>query len=281
MIVTTIEQIKTVLTNLAAEIEYPDFETYIQSSETWLKNDILGVTLYDKIDNEIITDEILIRLCVNVTVLKAYETGIPFMDLVQTGSGFGVVKDSKRAPASQQRVERLIKQNKVRRDTETEWLFNYLEDTPDLHTDWKSSAAYSILSDCLVRTAREFKRYVKFEGNRKEFLLLKPSLINISTIKLEPELSKAYVAELIEKQNAGTLSNSDKVVLPGIKQALANFTMEKDHFGKRLLDDVVTIMDNDLGNYPSYRDSAEKENKDDPGYENSEEDSVFVFKGGI
>ena len=68
----------------------------------------------------------------------------------------------------------------------------------------------------------------------------------IHIAQLRKELNKH------EPVNLKFWKKSGEIVLPGIKQALANFTLEKDHFGKRLLDDVVTIMDNDIENYPSY-----------------------------
>lgn len=281
MIITTIDQIKAVLTNITTDIDYSEFEPFIKSAEYWIDKEVLGSTIYRNIEDETITDPKLLRLVHNVIILKAYESAIPSMDLIQTSSGFGVVSDKNRAPASKNRVDRLIDQNKIRLNAETEWLIDYLEDTATYHTDWKSSPAYSLLSNCLINTAREFKRYVKFAGTRNDFLLLKPVIISLSTIKLQPMISQQYIEELINKQNEGNLSNADNLVLPAIKQSLANYVIEKDWLADRLLDDVVTIMDNDIDNYVTYRDSDEKALKDDPGYENTEEDKIFVFKGGL
>lgn len=281
MIITTINQITAVLTNVAGDVEYDDFKPHIESAEYWIEKEILGSTIYGKIEDGSITDTKLLRLVHNIICLKGYEIGLPFMDLIQTQSGFGVINDKNRAPASKQRVDRLIEQNKIRLNAETEWLIDYLEDTATYHTDWKSSPAYSLLSDCLIMTARELKRYVNFEGSRADFLMLKPVLINLTTLKLHPMISRGYIAELISKQNAGTLNSYDNTVLPGLKQSLANYALDKDWIADRLLEDAVTIMDNDLDNYVTYRDSDEKALKDDPGYENTEEDKIFVFKGGM
>lgn len=281
MIITTIDQVREVLPTVASEVRYEDFQPHLESAENWLSNDILGPVLFGKVEDETITDAKLLRLVKKVVVQKAYKIGIPFMDLVQTATGFGVVNDKNRAPASRARVDALIAQVQLQLDNETEWLLNYLEDTATYHTDWKSSSAYSILSDCLIRTARELKRLVKFEGSREEFLQLKPLMINTTTIVLGPQISATYVDELISKQNGGTLNTYDNKVLPGIKQALANYVIEKDWFGRRLLDDAVTIMENDIENYATYADSDEKELKDDPGFENEETNPMFIFKGGI
>jgi len=281
MIITTIEQIRAILPNVAAEVEFSDFEPHVQSAENWISNELLGEGLYLGIEDGSLMDEKLLRLSKNCIVLQAYELGIPFMDLVQTQNGFGVIQDKNRAPASKQRVDRLIAQNTLRLNQETEWLMNYLEDTTTYHNEWKSSPAYSLLSDCLITTAREFKRLVRFEGSRQEFLMLKPALVSLTTLKLQPFISRAYVSELLEKQVGGTLSGYDKTILGVLKQALANFAMDKEWMGKRLMEDALNIMDNDLDHYPTYRDSWEKKLREDPGHVNSLENPIFVFKGGV
>ncbi len=279
MIVSTIEQIKAVIPNIAAEVEFLDFESYVQSAETWIDKSILGNTIYNSLSEGAEPDPVLIHLSTNVIVLKAYSIGIPFMDLIQTQNGFGVISDKNRSPASKNRVDRLIKHNEKRLDSEIEWLMNYLEDNSEFHNDWKSSPAYSLLSDCLISTSREMKRLVKFEGNRSEFLFLKPVLISQSSLFIAPTISKAYLDELIAKQNNNTLSDADKLVLPSIKQALACHVTNRTDLSYSLLSNVRNIIDKDLESYPTYSASEEKEVNDNVGFENSIENSFFVFKG--
>lgn len=280
-IISTIEQIRAILPNVAAEVEYSDFKPHIEAAEDWIKNDILGANLYNMMLGTSYHDDRLDLLVHQCIVFKAYDIGIPYMDLIHTASGFGVVQDKNRAPASKQRVDRLISQNLQSLNQKLEYLIDHLEDTTMYHDYWKSSPAYSLISDSLIATAREFRRYVKFQGTRDDFLMLKPSLITLMVAKIEPQISKLYAQELLEKQNAGTLTIADKVVLPSLKQALANYIIEKDWLAKRLIEDVVTIMDANLDSYPTYRDSDEKALKDDPGHVNALEDPIFVFKGGM
>ena len=281
MIITTVEQIKGVLTTLAAEVNYSDFEPYLKDSEDWVSDELLGDTIYLAIEDESITDAKLLRLIVNVIVLKSYDLGIPFMDLVQTRSGFGVISDKNRTPASQNRVDRLIAQNKFRLNTNIETLINYLEDNSTYHDNWKSSGSYSLLSDCLINTSRQFKRFAPFDGDRNDFIKLKPKLISDSSIKICPAISKAYLNELIAKQNADTLSDNDKVILPAVKQAIANYAIENDLIAYRLIQDVVTILDNNPDDYTTYHASNEKLLKDTPGLENLSGNPFFISNTSI
>lgn len=72
MIVKEITQIKAVLTTLANEIDFKDFETYVKDAEDWIASDILGDTIYGNIEDASISDEKLIRLTTNCIVLKSY-----------------------------------------------------------------------------------------------------------------------------------------------------------------------------------------------------------------
>lgn len=281
MIIKTIDQIRAVLTNLAAEIEFADFETYINSAEDWIEKEILGSAIYTSLANEEEPDPKIIRLSHNVVILKAYQLGIPYMDLIQTASGFGVVKDSKRTPASKNRVDRLIQHNDKRLDIETEWLINHLEDNSEFHDNWKTSPAYSFLSDCLINTARQFARLTKFDGNRKDFLLLKPLLISHSKTYIASLISKDYLEELILKQNAATLSEEDNIVLPVIQQALANRVTGNENLSILLMTHATYGMELDLDKFPTYRDSPEKLANDNLGFENLADNTIFVFKGGM
>lgn len=276
MIVSDINAVKKVLTNLYSDMAFEDFETYIQDAEDNVSSEVLGSIIYDNIDDGSEADAKLKRLTEAVIILQAYEAGIPFMDLIQTNSGFAVISDKSKAPASKERVKKLIEGVQARLSKTLDRLIDYLEDTSSFHIDWKSSPAYSFLSDCLILTSREFKRYVSFEGSRAEFLLLKPTMINLTQLNFHPNISKAYINELISKQNAGTLSSADKAILPGLKQSLANFVLKNEMMAKRLLTDVVNILDNDLDSYPTYRDSAEKAVKDSAGFENLQENPIFV-----
>lgn len=274
-------KIKAILPHLASDVAYDDFKPHIESAQDWISDEILGSTIYANILDDTISDAKLIRLVETITILKGYSIGIPSMDLIQTPDGFAVVNDANRSPASKQRVDRLIAQNQLRLDTAIDSIINHLEDNATYHNDWKSSPSYSFLSDCLINTVREFKRYAKFNGSREDFLDMKPSLINSINIKLAPYLSKAYISELLAKQSLGTLSDFDKAIIEPIKQALASLMVNSNFMAESLIADAVNIMDNDLDNYPTYSNSQEYSDKSIKGHENAADDTIFVSSASI
>ena len=67
---------------------------------------LLGGELYDEREE----DRTLLHLCNRMACLTAYKLAIPHLDLVLTDNGFGVVSNQNVAPASAERVNRLIQQ---------------------------------------------------------------------------------------------------------------------------------------------------------------------------
>ena len=67
---------------------------------------LLGGELYGAREE----DRTLLHLCNRMACLTAYKLAIPHLDLVLTDNGFGVVSTQTVAPASAERVNRLIQQ---------------------------------------------------------------------------------------------------------------------------------------------------------------------------
>lgn len=281
MILTTKEQfVKCIPT--ASNSCWDDMETYRDSAERWLRNEILGHVLYKELDENtgLPGQEELIESCRKVICLDAYQRAIPFLDLVQTANGFGVVSDSNLAPASRDRVDRLVRETIVQRDNEVETLMDYLEDTTVLHDAWKGSKAYSVLSNCLIMTARELRRLCSWEGTRRDFLKLKPVL----TLRMYNELGRwvgrAYIDELVEQQRDGDLTPENAIVLDILKISLVNFATGNIKDAEAFRDDVITLMDNQLQNYPTYVSSLEYRTRHASGYQNTKDSTIFIM-GGI
>ena len=68
-------------------------------------------------------DEILMKLKVTmarIVAFDAFRNAVPHLDLILTPNGFGIVNNSNIAPASKERVERLIASLLSNRDDEIE-----------------------------------------------------------------------------------------------------------------------------------------------------------------
>lgn len=279
MILTTIEQFKAVVPTAAGVEDFADLKPYCNSAELWIKNRVLGKTLYDFVDglgeSPAGTDIDLHSLCVNIIGNHAYWDAIPFLDLVHTNSGFGVINNSNKAPASKERVERLRQQCIVRRDNEVENLITFLEETVAYHDNWKGSPAYSIISECLIQTSSELEVFGQWEGTRKDFLKLRPKLIQETIVKLEPLFSKDYINELIEKQRDNDISGDDLRVMFLLKQSLGSLVSGNMEAAERIAADALRYIDANLLNFTTYVASSEYAARIAEGYINEEDSQIF------
>ena len=279
MILKTLSEFQTAVPTAAGTEDFSDFEPYIRSAELWIKRNVLGKTLYDAIiDSSSAStepDEDLIRLCQNVIGNHAYWDAIPFLDVVHTESGFAIISAQNKVPASKERVERLREQCLIRRDNEVEYLIAYLEENSQYHTAWKSSAAYSILSDCLISTAAELKQFSQWDGTRKDFMLLRPKMNQETMTKLEPVFSKDYIEELIEKQRSQELSGDDLKIMNLLKQVLGCLLSDNHHAAEKIMEDALWYIDRYPESFGTYIDSLEYKARATEGYINSLDGTIF------
>ena len=280
MILTTINQFTAAVPTAAGVEKFEDVKPYVESAELWLKTHVLGKTLYNTIVNGINgstgpgADETLITLCTNVIANHAYWDAIPFLDLVHTNQGFAVISANNKVPASKERVERLRIQCLTRRDSEVENLIDFLEDTVVYQDEWKGSAAYSILSDCLIQTARELENYAEWNGSRKDFLKLRPRMIQETMTTLEPLFSKDYIEELIEKQRDNDLTGDDLRVAILLKQSLGCLVADRRREAQVIASDALRYIDNNPDSFVTYFASKEYEARS-TFFENTTGNTIF------
>lgn len=281
MILTTIDQFAAAVPTAVGVEKFEDVKPYLESAELWLKTHILGKTLYDSIAESLESssgpgaDAGLVKLCRNVIANHAYWDAVPFLDVVHTNQGFAVISANNKVPASKERVERLRAQCLIRRDSEVENLIDYLEQTAAYHDDWKGSPAYSILSDCLIQTARELEIYAEWEGTRKDFLKLRPKLVQETMTLLEPLFSKDYIEELIEKQRDDDLTGDDLRVAILLKQSLGCLVTGNKPAAEKVAFDALRYIDENPESFETYFESKEYAARAAATYQNTTDDAIF------
>jgi hypothetical protein len=275
MILKTLDQFQKAIPTAVAIENFSDVEPYIRSAELWIKNQVLGADLYNLIDVEDFADVELLLLCHSVIGNHAYWDAIPFLDLIHTSNGFAVISAANKVPASKERVERLREQCLIRRDSEVELLIAFLEDHPDYHDEWKGSPAYSVMTDCLIRTATELAQYGNWEGSRRDFLKLRPKIIQETMMKLEPVFSKDYIDELIEKQRDGDVTNGDLKIIVLLKYTLGSLINGNTEAAEKIAGDALRYIDKHPEDFATYSASDEYLARLATGYVNTTEAPIF------
>ena len=251
VIIINIEELKTFIPTIVGN-DFARYKQYIDDAEAWLMKEITGKQLFDIINNG---DAKLLDYARAIVANKAYGDGIPFFDLVENESGFAVVSNTNLAPASQQRVAALQAATYRKLDEAVESLLEYLEETVGYHDEWKGSPAYTLLSNLYLTTVKEFRRYVVYPGSRREFMALKPEMLNAINLKIAPVISQQLSDQIIEQLRDDDLTPDNKVILENLRFAFANFTMKLEEIGQSYLMRVRKVLFASPDKYQAFRNS--------------------------
>lgn len=119
---------------------------WIQSAKDWLESEYLGPDDFlDERDN---------NRAVYIILHKALADAIPSLDLVVTPTGFGVVNTETIAPASKERIERLIDSLRNKADGELEILLEFCHQ----YTEWRASDRGKYFCATFLSAIRDWRR---------------------------------------------------------------------------------------------------------------------------
>lgn len=252
MLVTDIERMKELVPVIVGS-EFKKYETFVKEGREWVKREIVGSTLYNKLEDA--GNEILRGYAEGVVANKAYLLGIPFFDLVETEAGFAVTRTDNKAPASKERVEKLIKGVESWLSESIERLLEYLEETNQYHEDWKGSSTYSLLTETYIHKLKDFRRIAPFEGTRLDFVALLPQMLDVIHLTLEPVISPELSDEIIEQLRDDDLTIANIAIMKNLQFSFANFVAGMPEKAQSYLMKVRKVILANPDNYPAFRDS--------------------------
>ena len=129
-LITTDEQLRKYLPNAfaTAQGELPFFDKvlpWLEAAERWLFEQFIGDEFADALIAMDANEPVRLTAC-SVVAHEAMMRAVPSLDLVLTPNGFGIVSNSNVAPASRDRVVRLINSLEASRDIAIEQMIGFL-----------------------------------------------------------------------------------------------------------------------------------------------------------
>lgn len=255
--------------------EWSALEPFANSADATIKMLLVGSDLYDYVEALEDGHELKTTLS-NLISAQLYKNAIPFVDLIQTNNGFAVISNTNHAPASKERVERLILWCEQSIGEQTDLLIMQVMNTEAALVEWTKFKGFKTLTNCIFLTGIDFASYSKY-STRADFLKIKPSLLASQKNDLSEALSIDYVAELVGQIRTNTLTELNEHVVESCKLILAKYAEKEEHEAKELLTQIVVMMEKKLTDYPTYAASAEYALKIAPKYENKATDPTFFF----
>ncbi len=212
----------------------------------------------------------------------AFFQGAPNMDLKLTDAGFGVVSNQNLAPASKDRVNRFVASLEADGWDAVETLLRFLEMNAEEYPSWTESDAYTMQCRNFINSAEEFDKYVNIGKSRLKFMNFRTVMDNIEILQIEPVISKGLADLIREEVRSGDISEENKVLLPYLKRAVANYVaaseidpkykLTADHY----LGEVRRILDANPVNYPLYQQTVYVADKTYQAFENTDDNAFFV-----
>jgi len=252
MLVTTIARMKELIPVIVGN-DFSKYETFVKEAREWLKHELIGSELYNKLGVE--GNSVLKEYCENVVANKAYLNGLPFFDLIETESGFAVTRTETKAPASPERVKALKEGIEKWLSDAIERLLEYLEESIQYHEDWKGSETFTLLTETYIHTLKEFRRYAPFSGTRLDFVAKLPAMLDVIHLKIEPVISPELSDEIIEQLRDGDITDLNKSILRNLRFAFANYVAGNDEVAHTYLVRIRKVLHKTPDSYPAFKDS--------------------------
>ena len=244
---------------------------FLASAEQWLINNFCSLKTFNVIcgytdDNPTKTTAQRIVVC------EALRNAVPSLDLVLTPNGFGVVSNQNIAPASKERVARLVNSLAEQRDELLELFIPMLVGA----SKWKESAQYGFFSASLFPNI-DLASLCGFTANRWEkYVELRPKAIDIENSLAEEFISSELMNKFRLAVIGGTLSSDAEPVVRGIKAQVVDVLLGKPISMRRMVD-LVNIIRNDEKSFPEWHNSATAKLFAPPVFKNGKKSAGYFF----
>jgi hypothetical protein len=263
----------------AVELNPADFEPFITDAETWLRKNILGDDLADAIA-ALDADNRTLQFARRAICHRAYYSGIPFLDLIQTPNGFAVVSNSNQAPASKERVERMILRARHTFASAMDVLLYDCLTVPALNAEWGKFDRFFQLTESVYITSTLFSAHCGLTGNEsvlwEEFEAARPEILSIQN-RLAKYFSEEYIEELLTGRRNNSLSANDLSIFGYLKIIIGLIYRKKEKDAYAYIEKAINRMVANSDDYPTYISSKAYELKIAEKYANKKPDRTYFF----
>jgi hypothetical protein len=251
-----------------------ELKPFLEEAEQWIQDKLTGPDLHDRIARLPATGA-LKRNAQAVICLRAYETAIPFLDLVQTPNGFAVVSNQNQAPASKERVERLLAFVARRLTDALDKVICTIHASEEYREEWKKAPAFKFRTEIVFLTTAELQNYT---GNRQagyqDLDASHPAVLHHQA-KISGYISGNYLRELLQKRAGNSLSDFEQTVFRAVRSITGLLLQGEKHYP--LIEELVNNLAANPGQCPTYIQSPEYRLKISQKYENRKNDPAFFF----
>ena len=244
---------------------------WLTASEQWLKEKICGE---DTLAEIVALDDMNVvkMLASQIVVSDAVRCAVPSLDLVLTPNGFGIVSNTNVAPASKERVERLMASLLDMRDKAVEQLLNQLP----LMQSWTASAQCRWFTATLFPNIDLVSLCGFTEHRWEKYLELRSKVLDIEDSLAEEYFSHELMAVLRQQALATSANESYAWIVARMKPQIVDFIHDKP-INQRKMIDIVNFIRNNPEEFPEWHNSDTAKLFSPPKFENKKENKDYWF----
>ena len=254
---------------------------FIEMAEEWLKDTFTSEQTFNTIAGY--TDTNVIKIFASKAVVShAFMNAVPSLDLVLTPNGFGIVSNTNVAPASKERVERLIASLETERDRAIRLLLASLYGA----SKWTQSAQYAYFSATMFPNLDLCEFCGLNEHLWQKYQELRPAIVELERLIEERFIGKEQMDAFRQQIIASSVASSALAVQTVIRSIRAYIVQSLKeclaHNGCRTcgpttLYDVVDIIRKNPDLFPLWHSSSIKELFNPPVFHNRKEYNGYWF----
>lgn len=272
---TLLRLLPNVVTSVEGETPlYDKVHPWLVIAEQWVSDRFTGAAVLDAIAAD--TDTTIWQQTAILIMSEAMRQAIPSLDVVLTPNGFGIVSNQNVAPASKERVERLIESMTAGRDLNIDYLLDSLSE----REDWLQTKQRDWFCQTLLQSPRDAELGVygpEWTGNRWEaFIELRERARNI-----EAAIAERWVSEeLMERLRQAIItpgSPSEDTALALRLRDCVFAELKGEPRRCRMLDRVVNYVRQRPEEYPEWAESDTARLFDPPVFRNEKNSKGYFF----
>ncbi len=283
-LITSNEQVNALLPNVQVTVtgETPlidKLSPFLSATEKWLSDVFTSGAVFDTICQ--LAEENALRVATTQAIVyEAFRRAVPHLDIILTPNGFGIVSNTNIAPASKERINRLLEALLDNRDAALSQVLSLLP----AESGWLGTKQAQFFAATMFSNMEVTLRFPKASGGRwKLYLSIREKTIGIeqffATQYLSVELMDVLRSEVQSGQYRSILHQKVCRILQAVEIRCLNSTDPTAwmHFEHNALFELVNTIRDNPEDFPEWHSSATAELYTPPIFENKKESKGFWF----
>lgn len=254
---------------------YDKIAYWLDTAEQWIYATFCPTTVADAI----LADKSLSALHTALSAVAAHQAladAIPSLDLVQTLNGFAVVSNQNLAPASRDRVDRLIAAHRSQRDIAISALIPLLAAVPQ----WRDTPQCGFFRSTLFPTPAHIRPFASGAATWERYQELHPAIAaaedRLAAEYISPELMQRLRDETLGLPNLSKLSTLDSRLCDALRSHIADLVNDRP-LRDTALRDIVDYIRRHPDTFPEWHRSDTARLFSPPVFRNSKESPGYWF----